>query len=298
MPDATQSFNRYAYCLNNPLKYTDPSGEIAVQLVGFAISYIIQQFHPPSLNSYMPNYYKDRSSIIGFGVGALVNCFIPGANGLIKGAILGGFSGGLSGGLTAGIDAVLSGGDFGDAFWSGFRSGFLSGMITGGIKGGLTARQYGLNMLTGEPRYNMNDLVTLASLQQPEFTKANLGAKDFINQIQKSLSYTEHSEALTSDQLFDFSEADKNFVLKSDGMGGNYWVYEKNGTKISLRSGNILYDGINFYSPGKGKYLGWNPKVLKSSDFALTDMYGYKYGIRVYGYTNKSTVLGCFFKTS
>lgn len=26
-PDFTQNFNRYSYCLNNPLKYTDPSGE-------------------------------------------------------------------------------------------------------------------------------------------------------------------------------------------------------------------------------------------------------------------------------
>ncbi len=26
-PDNSQSFNRYSYCLNNPLKYTDPSGE-------------------------------------------------------------------------------------------------------------------------------------------------------------------------------------------------------------------------------------------------------------------------------
>ncbi|MFP4042410.1 MAG: RHS repeat domain-containing protein, partial [Bacteroidales bacterium] len=27
MPDNSQNFNRYAYCLNNPLIYTDPSGE-------------------------------------------------------------------------------------------------------------------------------------------------------------------------------------------------------------------------------------------------------------------------------
>jgi RHS repeat-associated protein len=27
MPDFSQNFNRYAYCLNNPFKYTDPSGE-------------------------------------------------------------------------------------------------------------------------------------------------------------------------------------------------------------------------------------------------------------------------------
>jgi RHS repeat-associated protein len=25
-PDFTQSYNRYSYCMNNPLKYTDPSG--------------------------------------------------------------------------------------------------------------------------------------------------------------------------------------------------------------------------------------------------------------------------------
>lgn len=28
MPDNTQNFNRYSYCLNNPLVYTDPDGEI------------------------------------------------------------------------------------------------------------------------------------------------------------------------------------------------------------------------------------------------------------------------------
>jgi RHS repeat-associated protein len=27
IPEFTQSFNRYSYCLNNPLKYTDPSGQ-------------------------------------------------------------------------------------------------------------------------------------------------------------------------------------------------------------------------------------------------------------------------------
>lgn len=29
MPDFSQSFNRYAYCVNNPLVYMDPSGEMA-----------------------------------------------------------------------------------------------------------------------------------------------------------------------------------------------------------------------------------------------------------------------------
>ena len=27
-PSNSQNFNRYAYCLNNPLKYVDPNGEL------------------------------------------------------------------------------------------------------------------------------------------------------------------------------------------------------------------------------------------------------------------------------
>ncbi|MCQ2319551.1 MAG: RHS repeat-associated core domain-containing protein, partial [Bacteroidales bacterium] len=32
-PDNPQNFNRYAYCLNNPLRYTDPSGEVFTELL-------------------------------------------------------------------------------------------------------------------------------------------------------------------------------------------------------------------------------------------------------------------------
>ncbi len=45
-PDYTQNFNRYSYVLNNPLKYTDPSGEVyliddlIVGGVGFAFGYV------------------------------------------------------------------------------------------------------------------------------------------------------------------------------------------------------------------------------------------------------------------
>jgi RHS repeat-associated protein len=43
-PNSSQSFNRYSYCWNNPLKYTDPSGEIIegviVATVGFTVGYV------------------------------------------------------------------------------------------------------------------------------------------------------------------------------------------------------------------------------------------------------------------
>lgn len=39
-PDNPQNYNRYSYCLNNPLKYTDPSGEsvIAAIIIGALVS--------------------------------------------------------------------------------------------------------------------------------------------------------------------------------------------------------------------------------------------------------------------
>ncbi len=40
-PESTQNFNRYSYCLNNPLKYTDEYGEFWHIVIGAAIGGII-----------------------------------------------------------------------------------------------------------------------------------------------------------------------------------------------------------------------------------------------------------------
>ena len=48
LPTSAQSSNRYSYCLNNPLKYTDPSGEL------FGIGDVIADMFSIEL------YYGDR----------------------------------------------------------------------------------------------------------------------------------------------------------------------------------------------------------------------------------------------
>ena len=42
MPDFTQSFNRYSYALNNPLKYVDENGEFFGLMGGFIRGLYIQ----------------------------------------------------------------------------------------------------------------------------------------------------------------------------------------------------------------------------------------------------------------
>ena len=55
-PDNSQNFNRYAYCLNNPLKYTDPSGEFS--LLATWISGFIQGFFSTGSNRLSAGWDK------------------------------------------------------------------------------------------------------------------------------------------------------------------------------------------------------------------------------------------------
>jgi RHS repeat-associated protein len=54
-PGSTQSYNRYGYCLNNPLKYSDPSGEfIRLGVIGFwAPFYILDNYLKGEQDAFM-----------------------------------------------------------------------------------------------------------------------------------------------------------------------------------------------------------------------------------------------------
>jgi len=153
-PSSTQSYNRYSYCWNNPLKYTDPSGEIVwVPIVIGAVvgGYLGGAAASGEWNPVSADYWND------------------GWEGVIAGAIIGGLAGSgvgiaiagkkAAGGLTLGQKATMSGissgtlntvnnastnGDFGFSslayFGAGFAGGYmgasfgpLAGIMIGGI---------------------------------------------------------------------------------------------------------------------------------------------------------------------
>ncbi len=65
----SQNFNRYSYCLNNPLKYTDPSGEFLQYILGGIFGGI--QGFSIGKNSGLTGWKLFGTTIIGAGIGAL-----------------------------------------------------------------------------------------------------------------------------------------------------------------------------------------------------------------------------------
>ena len=148
-PDNSQGFNRYSYCLNNPLTYSDPTGEFFIAddiLIAMAAAAIFNGLNSgvqAELNgsSFWNGALKGAlTGAISGGVGAYFAGFAP--MGVFPGAFFGGITGGFAGGFTSGISSSLSGGSFGDGFISGFYNGLFSGAIGGGISGGYRVAEF------------------------------------------------------------------------------------------------------------------------------------------------------------
>jgi RHS repeat-associated protein len=155
-PDNTQGFNRYSYCLNNPLLYVDPSGYSFLSNFGNWIA-----------KNWKPIVTIAAQVAVGIAVAAIVvasaGTLAPLAVGIIAGAAAGA-AGGFVGGV---LGTALNGGNLGQclaaggmqALWGaaagavgGFASTFappgaimgaLYGAGSGGMIGGLSSQMSG-----------------------------------------------------------------------------------------------------------------------------------------------------------
>ena len=128
-PDFSQSFNRYAYCLNNPLRYTDPSGEFVIT-TGVIIA---------------------AAAIIGAGIGTYQGYKTAVSQGLtswdmagkmVLGGLIGAASGAASAGVGVAVGGAVAAAEIG-GFWGGFITGGASGFVGGSLSG------YGMSRLAG-----------------------------------------------------------------------------------------------------------------------------------------------------
>jgi len=134
MPTSAQSFNRYSYCLNNPLKYTDPSGEL------FGIDDAVFAFALYNMaNSMMMAAYNGQSVLKAGGLSLLSSAASYGIGSAFGG--VGSFGHELlragSHGFATGAINALGGGSFGRGF------------LTGSLSSGIGSFAQGVHMDTG-----------------------------------------------------------------------------------------------------------------------------------------------------
>lgn len=149
-------FNRYVYCLNNPLKYTDPSGEIVWMpiIIGAAIGGFSGWMMGDAAGATgwdMAGYIAGGALIGGLSGGAASGISAAGGGAMLAGAGAGTVGGAGFSGLATGWDgqAMLEGAAYGAL--SGFIGGGVGAAIGGGggafaggaVGSGLNAKLYG-----------------------------------------------------------------------------------------------------------------------------------------------------------
>jgi RHS repeat-associated protein len=140
-PNNTQNYNRYGYVLNNPLKYSDPSGEEAITLVGAIIVGAIIAATTYTLTALLADVPFSaggfiKSAVIGaasgavtFGIGTYANTISQFGSRLVFQALAHGTSQAIFSGIQGGNPLV--------GFASGALSSFAASMWMGGnLKGG------------------------------------------------------------------------------------------------------------------------------------------------------------------
>jgi len=92
-PFNTQNFNRYGYCLNNPLLYTDPNGEI-IELI-FGLGNLIARANRGSINNFWDGvgaFFQGFLAGSVAGPGAMASISSLNLSGAVQGLLTGIFS--------------------------------------------------------------------------------------------------------------------------------------------------------------------------------------------------------------
>lgn len=210
LPDFSQNFNRYSYCLNNPLKYVDPSGEllgiddiiIAAAFIGGVINVASNADHINGIGQFLG--YFGIGAIAG-GVGAATAGISLGIGGIAGGALSGLLSGISAGALLGGGNALLSGGNILRSALMGAVWGGVSGAVIGAVVGGVSSYLKNENIWTGKSK----------SISLPRHSSANtipdempsIPPKDFHNSIDNSANDIEYS---TNYEVFTYSGQTRN----------------------------------------------------------------------------------------
>lgn len=159
-PNNTQSFNRYSYVFNNPLSYTDPSGNISVkQIVGIVVGAVITFYTAGAASGWVAGWTVSATATGTVANAAIAGALAGAAGGFASGAIT---TGSLKGAFRSAGFGALGGAAFG-AIGQGL-DGFAkvgAHALTGGVMSELQGGKFGHGFLSAglTKAANVNNLV-------------------------------------------------------------------------------------------------------------------------------------------
>jgi RHS repeat-associated protein len=270
MPDYTQNFNRYSYALNNPLVYSDPSGEFilpAIMLGAFIYTGI--QGATGNLHS-MGDFFLavgigGLSGAAGAGAGSAISSIAGGAIGFGSGAISGA-AGGFTGGFVGGAgNAWAAGANFSDGITAGLVGGgwgALGGAVIGGITGGIRADKMGLDFWDGTGTSISESQVVVNNGSPARGESTGIGDSRSLNEFKNTnFPNSEEVPVLYGD---DYPSQLANTGYKLEGgsfvkdgrYAAGFTVADKNGIFSQLQTSTFISPNAAMYSNNLRAVLG------------------------------------------
>lgn len=154
-PDFSQNFNRYSYALNNPLRYTDASGEF----MNIVIAGLVSGVYNLGMQGAKGQIHSLKDGLLSFGVGALAGALgervrnSVGGVGFFSGATSGALGGFTSGAILEAGNAWISGSSFTQGLGAGLKGGLTGAVIGAIVEGafsGINSTNHGGNFFTGK----------------------------------------------------------------------------------------------------------------------------------------------------
>ena len=297
-PDNTQSFNRYSYCFNSPLKYTDPSGDIVVESIIMAA--MIGGMINATSQSMSGNINSTMDFMKAFGIGALAGAggaFVGGAvaASVGVGGFVGGAAAGAAGGATGGFiggagNSWIQGGSFKDGIYSGLIGagiGAAGGAIVGGAVGGIKSSINGKTFWDGRytKTYLKENGITLTgkSISESELD-------DFINSNFKNrIEMMKYKPDISVNDKMVSKLASSKISAVTVPMNGKY--DHAGASNIYLRNSCLISDKKLFYvldhelihasHYSDGSFAYWRSLFGDKRAITISEIYAYKSGIPV-----------------
>ena len=269
LPDYSQSYNRYTYCLNNPLKYTDPDGEwfglddLLIAGVSFGAGYLSNSISTGKWgwSSVKTGLISAGTAWIGYNTAGVAtagqgitsatwNQVINIGLNTVSSTILPSFSIPITNHFSIGFSIGLGYGDNGLTFGANRMLIYSNGEATIGIGEGFGSNYHGVSINIGVGDFSAG--YALTSFSATKYNGQNIGAQS-VGTI--SLSYKDVSFSLANDLFADgydrWRSSAAELSIKNLTIGtyvlNNWGMFDSNDDKILT---------------AKDPYIGSHPKGL------------------------------------